>query len=115
MNSPASSPTNAADSQVDVTLARLPMVALSYIASFARGGELSGACRSTLEAIPELHYRICIKDQAASFSIARDPGGALSSGHMGLQPSGALATGRMVTQITVTGCADYKETQVSLR
>ena len=90
----------------------LPTVALSYIASF--GGNLSGACRSTLEAVPELHYKISIKDRAESFSIAEDPGGALSLAHMGLQPSGALATGRVVTQITVTGCTDYKDTIVSV-
>jgi len=98
--------------EAEITLARLPTVALTYIASFARGGKLSGACRSTLEAIPELHYRICIKDQAQRFSIATDPGGAMSSGHMGLQLTGALATGRGVTQVTVTGCTDYKDTQV---
>lgn len=112
LNSPASFLTNAVSSQAAITLAGLPIVALSYIASFARGSKLSGACRSTLEAIPELHYKICIKDQAESFSIAADPVAALSSGHMGLQPSGALATGRVVTQITVTGCTDNKDTQV---
>lgn len=90
----------------------LPTIVLSSIASFARGGKLSGACRSTLEAIPELHYKISIMDRAESFSIGEDPDGALSSAHMGLQPSGALATGRMVTRVTVTGCTDNKDTKV---
>ena len=112
LNASPPSPPNAASAPVEGTMVILPTVALSYIASF--GGNLSGACRSTLEAVPELHYKISIKDRAESFSIAEDPGGALSLAHMGLQPSGALATGRVVTQITVTGCTDYKDTTVSV-
>lgn len=95
-----------------ITLDTLPAVALSHIVTFAQEGHLSGACRSTLEAIRELHYKIDIRTMAVSFSVAEDPSGALSSGHMGLQPSGALATGRVVARITVTGCTDYKKTKV---
>ncbi len=98
---------------VDLSMVTMPTVVLSHIASFARGGHLSGACRSTLEAIPGLHYKISIKDRGGSFSAAEDPTGALSTEHMGLQPSGALATGRVVTHATVTGCTDYKTTNVS--
>eukprot|EP00903_Cladosiphon_okamuranus_P020850 g19149.t1 len=105
--STSSPPTPAASAAI--AMDTLPTVVLSHIASFARGS-LSGACRSTLEAIPELHYKISIKDLARSFSATEDPTGALSSRHMGLQPSGVLATGRVVTQATVTGCTDYKNT-----
>ncbi|CAN0044462.1 unnamed protein product [Scytosiphon promiscuus] len=94
-----------------ITLDALPALVLSLVANFSQEGHLSGACRSTLEAIRELHYKINIHDTAQSFSLAEDPTGALAKGHMGLQPSGTLATGRVVARITVTGCSDYKKTK----
>lgn len=93
-------------------LDKLPTVALIYIASFVQGGRLSGACRFTLQAVPEVHYKVDIRSNAWSFSSARDPYGELSSEHMRLQPSGALVSGRVVSRVTVTGCTDYKETRV---
>ena len=112
LNAMPAPPPIAATAPATVTMAMLPTVALSYIASF--GGNLSGACKSTLEAIPELHYKISFIERAESFSIAEDPAGVLSTEHMGLQPSGALATGRVVTQITVTGCTAYSDPQVKV-
>lgn len=80
-----------------ITLDTLPTVALSCIASFASGGRLSGAYKSTLQAIPELHHKIGIIDRAKSFGVRDDPYGELSSGHVGLQQCGRQG-----------GCANHR-------
>lgn len=70
----------------------LPAVILVQIAAFSPASSFSGACRSTLSAIRELHYKMNMRRSAPIVGLDK---------HMGLQPSGALATGRVVTRITV--------------
>lgn len=100
----------------------LPVVILRQIGAFA--GEcfpLVETCKANLEITKELHYAINIMENAARFSAVQDPWGVLSNRHMGggggvggeVKSAGALATGRTVTRITVTGCTDLKDTNVS--
>lgn len=104
-----------ATSSPAVTLDTLPAIVLSQISSFAEEASLSGSCRTTLDAIRELHYKIHIADSAKGFSEEDDPLGVMSRGHMGLNSSGGLATGRVVARITVAGCTDLKNTKVRSR
>lgn len=69
----------------------LPAVVYIEIAAFSPASSLSGASRSTLSAIRELHYKI---NMITAWVPDLD-------GHMGLQASGALATGRLVARITI--------------
>ncbi|CAN0491408.1 unnamed protein product, partial [Ectocarpus sp. 12 AP-2014] len=82
-------------------LGALPGAILKEIVSFTTESSLSGACRTTLGAIRELHYEINM-ERISFRSPGADPAGADLTNHMGLEVSGVLATGRTVVRITIT-------------
>lgn len=94
------------------SLGTLPLPLVSEIGAFSAGGFLSGACRTTLEALRELHYKVDMEVHAHSFSEAEDILCHTSTEHMGLQADGALVTGRAVTRITIKGCGDRQDQEV---
>ncbi|CAM9512174.1 unnamed protein product [Ectocarpus fasciculatus] len=91
----------------------LPGVVLRHIVSFTTDISLSGVCRTTLEAIRELHYKVDMVE-TAYYGPGADPAGAELRNHMGLGASGALATGRAVVRITITRVR-YKALEQAVR
>lgn len=86
------------------SLDTLPLRMLGAIGEFAAGGEssLSGASKTTLEAIREVHLKIDTVEKYRGFH----PEKAL------IAPTGALKSGRVVVHITATSAIDYRESEV---
>lgn len=53
--------------------------------------------------------------RAVEFGSQTDPQGVLLTHHMGLQPGASPLAPRAITKITVTGCSDLDDTDVSHR
>ncbi|CAM9521291.1 unnamed protein product [Hapterophycus canaliculatus] len=83
----------------------LPTVVIGRVGSLLAESSLSVACRSTLEALPEVHYKINMSEDVKHFEGDPDPLGVAARDHFGLHASGRLATGRVVVRITITHVA----------